>query len=192
MLTRFATRATFKFVFWTQKNVSENLQKYFLCALRCCHVLLRTGNAHWGHNVASTMCPCICQGLGEVTSFCFLLCAGLLILSVRLRVDEDLRWWLRVDKGVGVGWIMGEGGVWNGDKGGMERGWGWCGWGGKVWCGLGGEDENWSQASFRGLTWFCHLRIHCRSQLRFDKQCARLWNASRMKLCELEFRYIRK
>ena len=41
-------------------NVSENLQKYFLCPRgmqQCCNVLSWTCNIA-GHNVATTMCPC--------------------------------------------------------------------------------------------------------------------------------------
>ena len=62
-LTHFTTRATFvadaNFVSWTQKNVSENIQEYFLCprgAQQCCRVLPRAGNIV-GHNFAPTMCP---------------------------------------------------------------------------------------------------------------------------------------
>ena len=48
-----------KFCVLDTKNVSENLQKHFLCprsAQQCCLVLPRTGNIAW-HDVAATMCP---------------------------------------------------------------------------------------------------------------------------------------
>ena len=63
MLTRFATRTIFvadtNWVSWTQKNVSESLQKHFLCwrgAQQGCRVLPRTGNIV-GHSVSATVCP---------------------------------------------------------------------------------------------------------------------------------------
>ena len=53
--------------FWVldTKNVSENVQKHFLCprgAQQCCLVLPRTGNIA-GHNVAATMCPRFARAL---------------------------------------------------------------------------------------------------------------------------------